>query len=269
LQDYDDFEVNDLEKLNTRLQLLYHLFQKHQVTTIAELMQKKDALSQKVERVTDASNLLETKKTAVTTKKKELKSLGEKISKRRKNILQKLEKDLALILHELGMPNALFSVKLNPTDSFFSNGIDEVQFLFTANKGGKLKPIKQVASGGELSRIMLAVKSVMAVHSKLPTVIFDEIDSGISGEIAIKMANIMSKMAKNMQVIAITHLPQIVAKGKQHLRVYKYEDNQQTKTNIKLLTYKERLREIAEMLGGKQITETALNHAKQLLTAGQ
>lgn len=244
---------------------MYHLFQKHQVATIEELIKKKDILSKKVDRVSDASNLLEIKRKEVATKKKNLKELGRKISKRRKSILSKLEKDLAQILHELGMPNAKFSIKLSPTDSFFNNGIDEIHFLFTANKGGELKPIKQVASGGELSRIMLAVKSVMAIHSQLPTVIFDEIDAGISGEIAIKMANIMSQMAKNMQVIAITHLPQIVAKGKQHLKVFKYEDKQQSKTNIKLLTYEERLVEIAEMLGGKQITETALNHAKQLL----
>jgi DNA repair protein RecN (Recombination protein N) len=265
LQENENVDTNVLEVINTRMQLLMHLYQKHQVDSVNDLLQVQNKLSLKVARVTDASSLLENKKQIVTQLKNELFIIGEKISINRKNKVGILQKELEKILHKLGMPYAHFLINILPTDLFYNNGIDQIQFLFAANQGGEPKPIKQVASGGELSRIMLAVKSVMAKHRQLPTVIFDEIDSGISGEISLKMANIMDQMAQNMQVIAITHLPQIAAKGKQHLKVFKYEDNQRTKTSIKGLSKEERLHEIAEMLGGKNITETALNHAEQLL----
>jgi DNA repair protein RecN (Recombination protein N) len=140
-----------------------------------------------------------------------------------------------------------------------------MQWLFSANKGSALGSIKQIASGGELSRIMLAIKSIMAVHTKLPTILFDEIDTGVSGEIALKMGEIMQRMSQKMQVISITHLPQIAAKGKVQMKVFKFIENQQTQTNIKLLDIPERITEIAEMLGGKNITDTAEKHALQLL----
>lgn len=265
LQENDSFGKNELTSLNERLQLLYNLFQKHHVTSVLELNDVQNALSEKVIQVDNASVLLADKESEVLQANKELKELGEKISLRRKKITVTLANKLAKILVELGMPHAQFGISIQQTNSFFTNGIDTLEFLFSANKGMRLGSLKQVASGGELSRIMLAVKSVMATYSQLPTIIFDEIDSGISGEISLKMAKIMQSMSASMQVIAITHLPQIVAKGSAHLKVYKYSDNQQTKTSIRLLNQEERILEIAEMLGGKQITETALNHAKQLL----
>lgn len=265
LQENDDFESTILESLNERLQLLYHLFQKHQVNSIESLQLIQESLEEKVAKVTHASALLEEKEKLVLQSKNELKSIAKKISSKRKAVLSILQDKLEIILKSLGMPHAKFGITITVTDVFYKNGMDTLSFLFTANKGGQLQSIKQVASGGELSRIMLAVKSVMASHSQLPTIIFDEIDSGISGEIALKMASIMNKMSETMQVIAITHLPQIVARGKEQMKVYKYAENQQTKTHIKLLSSKERILEIAEMLGGKNITESAINHAKQLL----
>ena len=265
LQENDSFEKNKLESLNERLQLLYHLFQKHQVNSIDELHKIQESLSEKVAHVTHASSLINEKEAQVLNAKNELKTIGKKLSVKRKAVASTLEKKLAQIAKELGMPYAQFGISITQTADFYTNGIDTLSFLFSANKGGQLQNLKQVSSGGELSRIMLAVKAVMASHSQLPTIIFDEIDSGISGEIALKMATIMKKMSETMQVIAITHLPQIVASGKEHMKVYKYADKQQTKTNIKLLNKEERVLEIAEMLGGKNITETAINHAKQLL----
>ena len=261
----DNFEKNEIADFNNRLELLFHLFQKHKVKTIEDLLQIQRKLSEKVAHVTQAASIIKEKEQQVAKSENELRAIGKKISLKRKKITRKLEKNLADILQDLGMPHAKFGITINQTKSFYHNGIDEIQFLFSANKGGNLASVKRVASGGELSRIMLAVKSVMATHSQLPTIIFDEIDSGVSGEIAIKMARIMQQMATQMQVVAITHLPQIVARGKQHMKVYKYTENQKTKTSIKLLNKKESVLEIAEMLGGKNYTDTAVNHAKQLL----
>lgn len=261
----ESFGKNELENYNNRLQLLFDLFQKHKVKTIVNLQLIQSKLSDKVVNVTNAKSILKEKEAQVAKSKKELRAIGKELSLKRKKITSSLEKDLAYMLHDLGMPHAKFGIAVNQTNTFFQNGIDEIQFLFTANKGGHLGSINKVASGGELSRIMLAVKSIMAAHSQLPTIIFDEIDSGISGEIALKMAGIMQLMAANMQVVAITHVPQIVARGSQHLKVFKFTEQQQTKTSIKLLNKEERVLEIAEMLGGKTITETAINHAKQLL----
>ena len=261
----DNFEKNEIADFNNRLELLFHLFQKHKVKTIEDLLQIQRKLSEKVAHVTQAASIIKEKEQQVAKSENELRAIGKDISLKRKKITRKLEKNLADILQDLGMPHAKFGITINQTKSFYHNGIDEIQFLFSANKGGNLASVKRVASGGELSRIMLAVKSVMATHSQLPTIIFDEIDSGVSGEIAIKMARIMQQMATQMQVVAITHLPQIVARGKQHMKVYKYTENQKTKTSIKLLKKKESVLEIAEMLGGKNYTDTAVNHAKQLL----
>ncbi len=261
----DNFEKNELADFNNRLELLFHLFQKHKVKTIEDLLQIQRKLSEKVAHVTQAASIIEEKEQQVAKSEKELRAIGKEISLKRKKITRNLEKNLADILQDLGMPHAKFGITIVQTKSFYHNGIDEIQFLFSANKGGTLASVKRVASGGELSRIMLAVKSVMATHSQLPTIIFDEIDSGISGEIAIKMARIMQQMATQMQVVAITHLPQIVARGKQHMKVYKYTEDQKAKTSIKLLNKKESVLEIAEMLGGKNYTDTAVNHAKQLL----
>ncbi|MBC7643235.1 MAG: DNA repair protein RecN, partial [Flavobacterium sp.] len=158
-----------------------------------------------------------------------------------------------------------FKIELLPKEQFLNNGKDEISFLFSGNKGTDFGLLKKVASGGELSRIMLAVKAILAQYSKLPTIIFDEIDTGVSGEIANKMGEIMKSMSSNMQLFAITHLPQIAAKGDQHYKVFKYSQGENTISELKLLTVNERINEIAEMLSGKNISESALNHAKSLL----
>jgi DNA repair protein RecN (Recombination protein N) len=168
-------------------------------------------------------------------------------------------------LSDLGMENARFSINIKPTFKYFSNGKDELEFLFSANKGGNFGELKKVASGGELSRIMLAVKKVLSENTQLPTIIFDEIDTGVSGEVSNKIAAIMQQMSKHMQVISITHLPQVAAKGDNHYKVYKEEINSVTTTNLRLLSADERIVEIAEMLSGKEISETAITHAKELL----
>jgi DNA repair protein RecN (Recombination protein N) len=255
----------ELENLNNRLQSLYDLLHKHQVATIDELKEIQSELALKINNVTNAGTILANKENNLKILKKQLFNLATNISKKRRSVIPKLKKKLENILHNLGMPEAQFQIEIERTDEFFQNGIDELQIRFSANKGNRLGSIKQVASGGELSRIMLAFKSILALHTKLPTIIFDEIDSGVSGEIAIKMAEIMKQMSGDMQVISITHLPQIAAKGNQQMKVYKNTDNLQTHTDIKLLNSEERIIEIAEMLGGKNISETAKKHAQELL----
>jgi DNA repair protein RecN (Recombination protein N) len=187
------------------------------------------------------------------------------IHKNRAVAIPVLSEKLTAILVQLGMPNARFDIQLMPVATYFANGKDELQFLFSANKGSNFGLLKKVASGGEMSRIMLAVKAILSQYSKLPTIIFDEIDTGVSGEIANKMGDIMKSMSANMQVLAITHLPQIAAKGKAQFKVFKFVKDNQTQSELKLLTDDERVTEIAQMLSGATITDSALNHAKALL----
>ena len=163
------------------------------------------------------------------------------------------------------MPNAQFEITLIPASDFLNNGKDQLSFLFSANKGGQFNTLKKAASGGELSRIMLAIKAILSQYIKLPSIIFDEIDTGVSGEISNKMADIMSQMSKQMQVFSITHLPQIAAKGNTHFKVYKEDINNVTTSNLIKLDYDERVVELAQMLGGTKISDSAIAHAKQLL----
>ncbi len=265
LKDFDDLSLSELESLNERLQLLYNLLQKHKVSNIEELLAVQNDLEEKLSKVENATAWLEEKQNALAEIKRQLLQFANDISAKRTQNIPQLEKTLTDILHRLGMPQARFHIHLTQEDHFNKHGIDTLNFLFSANKGNRLAPVKQVASGGELSRIMLAIKSVMAAKTHLPTIIFDEIDTGVSGEIALVMASIMRQMATDMQVISITHLPQIAAKGERQLKVYKETASQHTKTYIKPLDKKERIVEIAEMLGGKTIRKTAINHAKELL----
>ena len=163
------------------------------------------------------------------------------------------------------MPNAQFKIDITLSDEFFANGKDELSFLFSANKGGQFNELKKAASGGELSRIMLAIKSILSNYIQLPTIMFDEIDTGVSGEISNKMGDIMLEMSKAMQVFSITHLPQIAAKGHSHFKVYKEDVNEVTQTNLVKLNHDERIVEIAQMLGGIEMSSSAIAHAKELL----
>lgn len=173
--------------------------------------------------------------------------------------------ELEEILKALGMPNATFQASVKMQEQYFSNGKEALEFLFSANKGGSFGELRKVASGGELSRIMLAIKTILSRYTQLPTIIFDEIDTGVSGEIAHKMADLMLNMSSNLQVFSITHLPQIAANGQSQYKVFKEDINDTTVTQLKLLSKEERVREIAEMIGGKDISDTALTHAKSLL----
>lgn len=259
------FNPNEVEELNDRLQLIYNLQKKHSVNSIAELLVIFESLSEKVAQVDDADELIAAKNLEITAVTNKLDEFAVLITASRNKAIPKLQKELEYLLTELGMPNARFSMELIPSDSYFYNGKDVLSFLFSANKGGNFGELKKVASGGELSRIMLSVKKILSENIQLPTIIFDEIDTGVSGVVSNKIAKIMQDMGAGMQVITITHLPQIAAKGVQHYKVYKGEENGVTTSNLKLLSEQERIIEIAEMLSGKDVSESALIHAKELL----
>ena len=260
-----DFNPSEATQLNNRLQLIYNLQKKHYVNSISELLTIQSALFIKVNTVENAEQSILDQETIVKGIVNKLDAVALKISDARSKIVLKLSKQLADILADLGMPHARFQIKNTPSENYYKNGKDSLEFLFSANKGGQYGELKKVASGGELSRVMLAIKKILSENSQLPTIIFDEIDSGVSGEISNKMAHIMSQMSLKMQVITITHLPQIAAKGNQHYKVYKDEVNHITTTNLKQLSEDERIVEIAEMLSGKIISDSALTHARELL----
>lgn len=260
-----DFNPLEATQLNDRLQLIYNLQKKHYVNSISALLLILEELSTKVSTVENAEQRLLDQETIVTEIANKLDAIALKISEARKRIIPTVSKQLEAILDNLGMSHARFQIQNNITEQYYKNGKDVLSFLFSANKGGQFGELKKVASGGELSRIMLAIKKVMSENSQLPTIIFDEIDSGVSGEISNKMAHIMSQMSQQMQVITITHLPQIAAKGNQHYKVYKEELNNTTTTSLKQLSEDERIVEIAEMLSGKNISDSALTHARELL----
>ena len=260
-----DSNPNELEKLNDRLQLIYNLQKKHYVNSIPELLVIQEELSEKVGQVENAEEIINQKQSQIDEVSKKLDEVAVLISNARNKILPKLIKELENLLSELGMPEARFSIEISQSDSFLSNGKDHLDFLFSANKGGNFGELKKVASGGELSRIMLAIKKILSENTQLPTIIFDEIDTGVSGEISNKIAKIMQQMSQHMQVITITHLPQIAAKGNQHYKVFKEDVGGITTTNLKQLSADERIVEIAEMLSGKNISDSAITHAKELL----
>jgi len=260
-----DYSPQEIEKYNDRLQLLYDLFKKHQVTTIDELLAQQDIIGAKVSSVENASEIIEAKKSEISIVEEKLNKLSDTISKNRNKAIPSFIKQLENLLKELEMPNTSFKIKILKREEFFVNGKDELEFLIATNKGSHFEDLKKIASGGEMSRIMLAVKAIISNYSNLPTIIFDEIDTGVSGEVSNRIASVMSSMSKNMQVMAITHLPQIAAKGNFHFKVFKNEINNRTTTNIKLLSEDERVDELAEMLSGKNIVDSAIIHAKQLL----
>ena len=260
-----DFNPSEATQLNDRLQLIYNLQKKHYVNSISELLTIQSALLKKVNTVENAEQSILDQETIVKGIANKLDAVALKISEARSKIILKLSKQLADILADLGMSHARFQIKNTPSENYYKNGKDSLEFLFSANKGGQYGELKKVASGGELSRVMLAIKKILSENSQLPTIIFDEIDSGVSGEVSNKMAHIMSQMSRKMQVITITHLPQIAAKGNQHYKVYKEEVNHITTTNLKQLSEDERIVEIAEMLSGKSISDSALTHARELL----
>ncbi|MBS9774812.1 MAG: DNA repair protein RecN [Tenacibaculum sp.] len=260
-----EFNPNELEEINDRLQLIYSLQKKHNVSSIDELLLIYNELSEKIGLIENSSEVINKKQAEINDVAKKLDNVAKLISVERQKVIPKLKKELETLLIDLGIVNARFSIKITPCNDYLSNGKDNLEFLFSANKGGEFGELKKVASGGELSRIMLSVKKILSENTHLPTIIFDEIDTGVSGEVSNKIAIIMEQMSKNMQVMAITHLPQIASKGKQHYKVYKEDVKGVTESSLKLLSQEERINEIAEMLHGKSYSESAVNHAKELL----
>ena len=261
-------DPDNLEQISKQLNKIYSLQKKHSVATVEELIAIQQELEEAISKtesvdidLTKQKKIVEEQHTATLKKANQLHKVREKV-------IPALDKKLTNFMHELGMPNGRFSITLTATDTFFANGNDELLFLFSANKGGDFGQLKKVASGGELSRIMLAVKAIMAEHTALPTIMFDEIDTGVSGEISQKMGDIMKQMSLNRQVFAITHLPQIAAKGAYHFKVFKEDSKGKTTTHLKLLTEEERVTELSEMLEGKNSGASARNHAIELLRKG-
>ena len=260
-----DLDPSRLEAVKSRLDSLYSICQKHRVSNCEDLISLRDSFYQKIISITSYDEQLNELSAKMTALKQLLVTLASEITNKRKAIIPGFEQRIIAILQQLGMPNAMFSVKLEGAQEFMSSGCDKIAFLFSSNKQVVLMDITKIASGGEISRFMLAVKSIIASTLAMPAVIFDEIDAGVSGDIADKMANIMKQMSENMQVISITHLPQVASKGRNHYLVYKLESKKATNTYIKLLQGEERVAEIAKMLSGEQISDAAIKNARVLL----
>lgn len=263
----EDLEHNPerAEYLKERIDTIYALQNKHKVETVEDLIVIKNNLQLKLDDITSFDMQIAEKEKELEEQKVKLEELAGKLSKGRSEASENLENEITGILQRLGMPFAKFKVKQEITENFTETGKDFISFLFSSNKHSEVQEISNIASGGEISRLMLAIKSVIADSMALPAIIFDEIDTGVSGEIAEKIGQIMKEMSENMQVISITHLPQVAAKADYHYKVYKTEDDFDTRTDIKKLNPEERIKELATMLSGENITDAAFKNAEELL----
>lgn len=261
-------EANDelMQRLSDRVDLFYSLQQKHRVRTVGELIEIRDGLDRKLQSITNADAELAALKERIAALETKARDLAGRITTARTKAAPEVEKYVAGVLAELGMPSARLRVDIAPAGGFTPNGADRVAFMFTANKGSELQPLEKVASGGEMSRLMLALKSLIADRTGMPTVIFDEIDTGVSGNIADRMGDIINRMSGTMQVINITHLPQVASKGRTHFLVYKEESPAGTRTFIRRLGDEERVSHIASMLSGSRLTDAAVAQARLLLS---
>jgi DNA repair protein RecN (Recombination protein N) len=260
-----EFNPNRLSEVENRISEIYSLLKKYKVITVAELIELKENFEKQLERIDSFDEEIAALKASIDKVSAQLKELSEQLTQSRINACKPIETYLVEQLTKLGMPNIQFQVSISALNEFTELGVDEVQFMFSANKNRLVQPVTQIASGGEISRLMLSIKSLVANKAELPTIIFDEIDTGVSGEIAHRMGEIMKAMSTDMQVITITHLPQIAAKGNQHYKVYKDESGDQTQTHIQRLNSGERLVELAQMLSGKNVTDAAIQNARELL----
>ena len=265
----DQYEVNPsrLETVQARLNLINGLQRKHQVKTIEELLVKEAELSSQVAQFRNIDKLIHDLKIQIQQYKESIQEQALKIRSNRQLTIKKIEKEVNKVLPEIGMPFALFKIELKALDfdQINAKGLDHIEFTMSPDKGNKYGPLNKIASGGELSRIMLCLKSIVANSTAIPTLIFDEIDTGISGDIASKVANLLKDIASKHQIISITHLPQIAAKGNHHLFVSKSMINGKTVTNVDALNEASRIEEIATMLSGKAPTPTAIKTAKELI----
>jgi DNA repair protein RecN (Recombination protein N) len=254
--------------VNNRLDNIYTLIQKHRVTDLAELIKKKDEIKELIGSIVSSDERIIELETLLDKEASRLKTVSEEISNKRKSVLSDIELRITELLKQLGIPNAKFRITLTHLPEFTTTGIDQADFLFSANKQIAPENMAKIASGGELSRVMLSLKSLLTKNNNLPTIIFDEIDAGVSGEVADKVGQILSGMGKYMQVINITHLPQVASRGTRHYHVYKDDTDNSTFTRVKLLSPEERILEVARLLSGSEVTETAMKNARELLKAG-
>ena len=264
-QDTLESNPEQLERLSGRWDKIQNLFQKHQVDNIQDLIQVRDRLEKTLGETQDLGQKITSLKDRLTGLEQLLEGLSKQLHENRKQASPKFCDQMQQIISKMGMQNARFRIDLTTVDQFLSNGKEQIDFLFSANLGSDFKPIKKVASGGEMSRIMLSIKAILSRFKQLPSIVFDEIDTGVSGTVSNEIANIMAHMSENMQVFTITHLPQVAAKGKQHFLVYKEVKGNNTVTKLKELNQEDRIKELAQMLSGEELTRTALDHAKQLL----
>lgn len=263
--DIMEFNPEMREVLSEKLEKIYSLFRKHQVDKLDDLILIKRKLEKKVSETENIDAIINEEKKKLVELELSLNELSKKISQQRKKVIPVLKSQMKKLLKDMGMVNTSFKIELYDSDIFLNKGRDKLLFNFSANKGGLLGPLSKTASSGELSRIMLALKSILSNYKNLPTIIFDEIDTGVSGEIANCIGRIMKSMSINMQVISITHLPQVAAKANNHLKVFKITRNEKTSTELKNLNINERVSEIAEMLSGDESAVSAYDLAKELL----
>ena len=260
-----EFDPARYQFVEERLNTIYELEKKHQVDTIADLLHLQEELNQQLNNIENGDEIIAEKEKAIEGLYQRLLSLGKDITTSRKAAAKTTAENLMLTLQTLGMPNARLRFEITTRTAPDISGFDNVTFLFSANKNVPEQDVTQIASGGEIARLMLSLKAFLSQRKKLPTIIFDEIDTGVSGTMAERMAQVMQQMAQNCQVICITHLPQIAALGQQHYRVFKSENDTGTSSHITRLNNDERIREIANMLSGEELTEAAINNAKALL----
>lgn len=260
-----EFNSDRLAQIDSRLDLIYSLQKKHKVSSVGELVEIQKELENKLENIDSSDERIEKLEKDIHKQYEKVLALAKKLSSSRLQSKAKIEKQLVDKVSFLGMPNIRFECQIIPKDHPDLSGMDELVFLFSANKNAPLQPVANIASGGEISRLMLCLKSMIAGATALPTIIFDEIDTGVSGEIADKMGQVMQEFGQKMQVIAITHLPQIAAKGRVHYKVYKKDEVDTTITNLCRLSDKERLEEVARMLSGATLTDAAMQNAKVML----
>ena len=254
-----------LTMVNERLDQIYSLSQKHRVASLNDLLAKKEEIGNFIKSIVSSDERVDELEILLDSEMIALKSLAEKISANRTYKLEEIEIKITDLLKQLGMPNARFRISLSPLQEFTATGLDQADFLFSANKQVPPENLAKIASGGELSRVMLSLKSLLTKNNNLPTIIFDEIDSGVSGEVADKVGQILAGMGKYMQVVNITHLPQVASRGTRHYHVYKDDTGESTITRVKLLSMDERILEVARLLSGSEVTETAIKNAKELL----
>ena len=268
LEQSTEADPERLTRVNGRLDQLYSLIQKHRVKSLDELIAKKEEIAGTIKSIVTSDERLNELETLVESSKNDLTAAADEISRKRTSALPEIESKITDLLRQLGMPNARFRITLTRMKDFSATGIDYADFLFSANKQIEPENIARTASGGELSRVMLSLKSTMTKNRGLPTIIFDEIDAGVSGEVADKVGQILSEMGKYMQVVNITHLPQVASRGKNHFHVYKEDSGDSTITRIKLLSPVERIQEVARLLSGSEVTDTAVKNARELIKAG-